>query len=164
MAQGDFTLFNSFKEKLGKKVFSLDTNGDTFKVGLIKNVVNSGYNPISTTSDPTWGIGGSTNLSLYEVVPDGNYTSGGYELPAITNTWNESGGVLTWDNIDNPIWDVDALSPVNASYAIIYDDTATNKDCMGFIDLRDDPTTEVIDMSLNNLTITFDAVGIFTLV
>lgn len=149
MAQGDVTLFNQFKEDIGLEIHQLET--DTFKLGLITSAVT----PTASTTDPRWGSGGSTNLSSSQVTPGGNYTTGG---PTIANnTYTETSGTATFDG-DNISISQDASNPDDARYGIIYNDTATGKQAVGFVDLGG-----VTDLTAGDLGVTWNAGGIFTL-
>jgi hypothetical protein len=126
MAQGDFIIFNQWKKDLGLKIHDLDN--DTFKLGLITNAVT----PAANTADPRWGAGGSTNFSSNQVTPGGNYATGG---PTLANpTLVESAGVVTWD-ADNITISSSGSNPTNARWGIVYNDTATGKQAVGFVDL-----------------------------
>lgn len=146
MAIGDFTWFNAAKLKLGLKKFELET--DTLKLGLITSAVT----PTATTADPCWGAGGTTNLSSSQVTPGGNYASGG---PTVANnTFTESGGIATLDG-DAVTIAQNASNPTNARWGILYSDTATNKDALGFLDLGG-----TVDLSAGGFSATPNASGI----
>lgn len=149
MAQGDFIWFNAAKAKLGLKLLNLDT--DTIKLGLVTNAVT----PAATTANPCWGAGGTTNFSTNQVTPGGNYASGGPTLA--NNTFTEAGGVATFDG-DAVTIAQHASNPTNARWAILYSDTATAKDCLGFLDLGG-----VTDLSIGGFSATPNVAGIMTL-
>lgn len=149
MAIGDVTLFNQFYEDIGLEVHQLET--DTLKVGFI----TSAATPSASTADPRWGSGGTTNFSSSEVTPGGNYSSGG---PTIANnTYTESSGTATLDG-DNISISQDASNPDDARWGIIYNDTATGKNAIGFVDLGG--TT---DLSAGAFALNWNASGIATL-
>lgn len=111
--------------------------------------------PSETTSDPRWGSGGSTNLSTNQVTPGGNYSSGG---PTIANnTYTLSSVTATFDG-DNISITQDASNPTNARWGVIYNDTASGKQALAFLDLGG-----ATDLSAGDFSITFNASGIFTL-
>ena len=149
MAQGDVTRFDAFLDKLGEKIINLET--DTIMLALVTNSVT----PAASTADPCWGAGGSTNLSTYEVTPGGNYSAGGSAIA--NNTYVESGGTATFDGDDVTIAQ-DGSNPANARWGIIYSDTATNKDCIGYLDLGG-----VTDLSSGGFTAAWNASGILTI-
>lgn len=121
---------------------------NTLKAALIKSAANGGHDPAVTDAYPTWGAGGTTDLSTAEVTAGGNYVAGGETLanPATTVV----GNVLQLDMDNPPKWDQDPANPTNARWLIIYDDTVPNKDCVAWYDLGAD-----IDMSIADLTCTF---------
>lgn len=147
MAQGDVTLVQDFLDDVGSGLHDLDAN--TIKLGLI----TSSTTPTTGTANPTWGAAG-TNWSTNQVTPGGNYASGG---PDISATWGQTSGVGTFDATDVSILQ-HASNPTNARWGIIYNDTATNKDVIGFIDLGGDT-----DLSAGDFTITWNGSGIFTI-
>lgn len=146
---GEVTVFNAAKEWIGDGTIDLDTH--TFKFALI----TSSLTPDATTAAPCWGAGGSTNLSSYQVTPGGNYTTGGSALSTVT--WAESGGTVTFDSDDVSIAQ-NASNPTNARWAVVYSDTATNKNALLFVDLGG--TT---DLSAGGFSYTVSASGWFTL-
>lgn len=152
MAQGDFTVFNAFKESIGESLLDLET--DTFKLAFISTV------PTASDADPRWGAGGSTNLSSDEVSGT-NYTAGGNTLanPAYT----ESSGTATWDTDDPATWSQHASGPTNIKTGIIYDDTDTGKRAIGFIDMTTDGGTTAISLANSDITVQVNASGWFTL-
>lgn len=150
MAKGDVGLFNQFKLDMGDKVHNLST--DTFKVGLVDSTVT----PTATTANPTWGAAGSTNMATNEVTAGGNYVAGGNTLGAADHL-TLSGGTATFDGSDISITQ-HASNPTNARWGIVYNDTATNKDAIGWVDLG-----SVSDLTGGDFTITWNASGIFAL-
>lgn len=149
MAQGDLVVFNRFKMDVGLKIHDLEN--DVLKFGLITNAVT----PAANTSDPRWGAGGGTNLSSNQVSAGGNYASGG---PSLSNpTYTESGGTATRDAGDVSIAQ-NASNPTNARWGIYYNDTATGKQCEGFLDLGG-----VTDLSAGDFSVTHNAAGLWTL-
>jgi hypothetical protein len=148
MAVGDVTIFNKFKEDIGRSVHNLHTN--TIKLGL----VTSSVTPAASTSDPRWGAGGSTNLSSNEVTPGGNYSTGG---PTIANTtYTVTSATATFDG-DNVTILQNASNPSNAEWGIIYNDTAAGKQAIAFIELGG------VDLSAGEFAVNWNASGIFTL-
>jgi hypothetical protein len=148
MASGDFTFFNEFLEDEGQGVHSLST--DTLKIALTQA---TGTTPFATTTDPRWGSGGSTNFAAEEVVAGGNYVATG---ASISNTFSESGGTATLDG-DDVTWSQNAANPTNARWGIVYHNVSSGKEAVGFVDLG-----QTVDMSSNNLTITWNGSGIGT--
>jgi hypothetical protein len=153
MAQGDVVLFQDFIANLGTGVHNLNTN--TIKFGLIKSAANGGDDPANTDADPCWGAGGTTNFATAQVSETGgNYASGG---PDITNTYSETTGTGTLDATNVSITS-NASNPTNARWGILYDDTATNKNVIAYVDLGSD-----FDMTTGDLSVNWNASGIATI-
>jgi hypothetical protein len=149
MAQGDVVVFAKHKQDIGLKLHELET--DAFNLGLVTNVVT----PTETTSDPRWGAGGGTNLSSNQVTPGGNYSTGG---PLIANnTWTLSSGTVTFDG-DNISILQNAGNPTNARWGIGYNNTDAGKRAGFFLDLG-----SVTDLTLGDLSVTWNASGLWTL-
>jgi len=150
MAQGDVTMFNQFWEDLGDKLHNLST--DTFKMGIVTNTTV----PTSTTADPRWGAGGTTNFSSNEVTPGGNYSTGGPTVhDGAPDGWTRSVATTTFDLEDVSIAQ-SGTNPSGAYWGIIYNDTDTGKRAIGFIDLGGP-----IDLSAGAFSITWHANGLF---
>jgi len=156
MAQGTLALFDEFAESIGDGRIDLDT--DTFKVAFV--TLQVGGTPTIAKDDavPTWGAGGTTNLSTNEVSAGGGYTTGGDALASVT--WGQTAGVSTFDAANN-VWTSSGGDPATIKTAVIYSDTATNKDCIGFVDMTADGTT-AISLAAGDVTIAWGAGGIFT--
>lgn len=144
MAQGDVVFFDQFLVN----IFDADVGHD---FGATPNVikcaiVDSTTTPTATTADPCWGAGGTTNFSTWEVTVAGDYAAGGNTCatPSVTL----SGGQAEIDFGDPAAWT--SGTDTDAKWGIIYDDTVTNKNCIGFVDLG-----TAFDMSTGTLTITF---------
>jgi len=160
MAQGTITLYQEFSKSIGDGRIDLDTH--TFKVAFVS--VAAGTTPvIASAAVPCWGAGGTTNVSSSEVSAGGGYTAGGAALT--TPTYTQSGGTATFDDGAASITWTSAASgdPTNIKTAVIYDDGATNKDCIGFIDMTSDGGTTPISLLAGDITLTWNASGIFTL-
>ena len=148
MAQGDFAFFNEFLEDEGLKIHNLNT--DTLKLALTDGTTT----PTAATANPRWGAGGTTNFAAEEVAPvGGNYVTGGTD---ITNTYSESAGTGTLDGAD-VTWSSNASNPTNARWGILYNDTSTGKEAVGFLDLG-----STFDMTTGDLVVTWNASGIGT--
>jgi len=151
MAQGTLLLFHEFSESIGDGRLDLDT--DNFFCALVDTI------PAVTDPIPTWGAGGSTDLSLLEVSGT-NYTPGG---EALTEVWSQTTGTATFDSTANPSWTQNGAGPADVRAAVIYSDTAANKDAIGFIDMTVDAGTTPLSLIDADIDITFNASGIFTL-
>lgn len=145
MAAGAFFIFNIAKKKIGDGTFDLDTH--TFKMAL---------STATQSLDATF-AGSSTDAryaDLTNEVANGNgYTTGGKTLTA---TWVRATGTITWD-VDDQAW---TASTFTAKYAVIYDNTSTNKDLLAACELESGSTVTV---TAGTLTVTINASGVFTL-
>jgi hypothetical protein len=147
MPAGTFTVLNIAKLKLLNGIHDLDTH--VFKMALTTS---------SQSIDATF-AGASTDARYADLtaqVANGNgYTTTGKTL---TMTVTRSTSIITVDCNDQN-W---TSSTFTAKYAVIYNDTATNKDILGFVDLE---TLVVSGLSPSNgtLSVTINASGLFTL-
>jgi len=146
MAAGDVVYFDQWLVDVQEGVHDMET--DTFKVGLVTSTVT----PSTTTADPRWGAGGSTNLSTNEVTPGGNYSSGGITLANPSVTLSGGAGVFDGDDISVT---QNGSNPTDARWAPIYNDTAAGKNAVGYVDLGADT-----DLSAGAFSITWNASGI----
>lgn len=145
MAQGDIRFFAGALLEMGKGTHNLTTS--TLKVGLITTVTT----PVVGDTDPRWAVGGSVNFATTQVTPGGNYVTGGAALATLT--WTNVSGVLTLRAADVVIAQ-HASNPTNARWGIIYNDTAANKNAVGFIDFG-----SVRDLTTGAFTIDFGGAG-----
>ena len=146
MAQGDFTLFEEFSLNIADG--SHDMNSDTFSLILITT--------LPTAADAT-----PDRADYTEVTNGGGYTTGGI---ALTTSYTEAAGTATFDSTTNPAWTATAGSPTNIKGALLVNDThvGTN-DAVGFIDMTTDGGTTAISLVAGNITVTWNASGVFTL-
>ena len=158
MAQGTLALFDEFAESVGDGRIDLDT--DTFKIAFVTLQVGGTPSIAKTDAVPCWGAGGTTNLDTSEVAAGGGYTAEGEALTSVT--WSQTSGVATFDAADVTWTSSASGDPATIKTAVIYSDTATNKDCVGFIDMTADGTTAISLLS-GDITVAFGAGGIFTL-
>ncbi|MFW0776092.1 MAG: hypothetical protein ACN2B6_00030 [Rickettsiales bacterium] len=146
MAAGDVVFFDQWLVDVQEGVHNMET--DTIKVGFTIGTTT----PTATTADPRWGAGGTTNFSSEEVTPGGNYTAGG---PTIANnSVTLTGGAGVFDGDDISILQ-NGSNPTNARWGIIYNDTATGKNALGFVDFG-----SAIDLSSGDFSIAWNASGI----
>jgi len=148
MAQGDVVFFDQFLMDVFKKVHNMDS--DTIKVGFTDGTTT----PATTTADPRWGAGGTTNFLSEEVTPGGNYSTGGPDITAGASV-ALSGGACVFDSTTNVSISQHASNPTNARWGILFNDTATGKNAVGYVDFGSST-----DMSGGDLTITWNASGI----
>ena len=146
MAQGDVTFFEEALAWLADGTFDLDGD-NTIKCAILDNTTA----PTASDATPT--------LSDYTQVGDGGqYVDGGEEL---TCTWTESGGTVTFDSSTNPTWPQDPGNDTDAYWALVYQAGSHNSTTdagICFVDLGG-----AVDMTAGDLTITWNASGIFTI-
>jgi hypothetical protein len=142
MAQGDLTVFDEAKLALLNGTHDLDTH--VIKCAILDNTTA----PTAGTATPTLG-------DFTQVGAAGSYTTGGTTL---TISLTEAAGTVTFDSTTNPSWAQNASNDTDAYWGLIYNDTAASDDAIAFIDLGGP-----VDMTAGDLTITFNASGIFTL-
>ena len=148
MATGDVILFDQFLVDMGNGVHNLSS--DTIKMAYVGNSVT----PATTTSDPRWGAGGSTNLSSDEK-SGGNFTSGGVTLANFACTLSSGKAKLDYDDPSQVA--TNASNPTGIYHAIIYNDTASGKNAIAAIDLGGP-----IDATASAVQVTPNASGLAT--
>ncbi len=126
MAAGDTTLFDQFYFDLGAEIHDLDN--DTIKGAFI----TSGVTPAAGNSTPRWAASSGIDYDGNECATGTSYSAGGVDLSA---GWalTSSKGVLTTAGFT--LSQDAAAGFENARWMIIYNDTATNKNAIGFLDL-----------------------------
>lgn len=142
------TLFNQFYEDLHEEVHNFES--DTFKLALIDNTSA----PTAADAAPHWGGTGTTDHSANEVTAGGSYTANGDSLANTSSS--QTSGTYTFD-ADDVSWAKNALSPTDAYFGILYNDTDANKRAIGYVTL-----SGPIDITAGALTVSWDASGIFT--
>ena len=150
MARGDLIVFEEAKKFMLMGGWEA---ADEIWVGLVTN------SPAVVVSDtiPAYATGGTTNYTA--IATSGEYASGGLLLDTWTAMVTESDGTVTFDDTGASVtWSQDGSSPQTAMFAIIYNDTQSNY-AIAMIDLDG-----AIDMQAGDLTITWNASGIFTMV
>lgn len=149
MAAGDIVWFDQALLDLGEKLHDLST--DTFKLGLITAVVT----PATTTTDPRWGAGGSTNLSTNAVATATAWT-GPVTLASVT--WTIATGTPTFDAADPSTIAQDASGFTDARWGVFFNDSDAGKRALAYLDLG-----SARSIVTGPLSITFNASGILTL-
>lgn len=142
MAQGDVTVFDEAKLALLDGTHDLDTH--SFKLAIADNTVA-----------PTAGTATPVLADFTQVGSAGTYVSGG---TALTISLTEAAGTVTFDSTVNPTWAQNASNDVDAHWGILYNDTNAGKEAICFVDLGGP-----VDMTAGDLTVTWNASGIFTL-
>lgn len=144
MARGDVTIFNAAMAKM------LDgdwASTDHFYVAICDDTAS----PAADTATPTLG-------DFTEVGTSGTYVSGGTDLGTLADLVAVASTTMTFDSSTNPTWAKDASNDNDAYWGVIYNYTDAAHDALGFVDLGGP-----VDMSANDLTITWNASGIFTI-
>lgn len=142
MAAGDFTVFDEAKLALLDGTHDLDTH--VIKVAICDNTVA-----------PTAGTATPVLADFTQVGTAGTYIAGGTVL---TISLTEAAGTVTFDATNNPTWAQNASNDIDAYWGIVYNDTAATDNAIGFLELGGP-----VDMSAGDLTITWNASGLFTL-
>src|SRR3982751_5434919 len=143
-APGPWTLYNEFKETLGKK--TIDLVNDAFKVALFSSTSNAGSATLATAQYATL-----TN----QTSGTNGYTTTG---TSVTPAWTRSTGTVTFDTSD-AAWTASGGS-ITARFAVLYDNTTTNKDLIAY-SLLDSAPADVVVSDTNTLTI--NVVNVFSL-
>lgn len=144
MAAGDVTVFEE------AKAYMIDGGWeptDVIKVAILDNTTTP------TAADTTPALGDYT-----EVGTAGTYTAGGTSLGDLGTLVTEAGGTMTFDSSTNPTWAQDGSNDADAYWGLIYNDTDASDLAIAFVDLGGP-----VDMSAGDLTITWNASGIFTI-
>lgn len=150
MARGDFTVFNELSVAIAEGRINLET--DTFKLAIIDNTIT----PTANDTTPCWSASSGVDYDANEVSTAGGYTAGGLTLA--NPSFTRSGAVGTFDADDPATIAQNASGFTNGYYGIVYSDTATNKDAIGFLDLGG-PVSE----QAGPITISWNASGICTI-
>lgn len=146
MAAGSWTVFRRAKPKLVNGAIDLDS--DTLKMALCTSSESLTDDFAGTSTDCRY-------ADLTAEVANGNgYTTAGKTL---TQSLTRSGATVTFD-VDDQSW---TSSTFSAKYAVIYSDTASNKDLICYCDL--DSGGGSLSPSSGTLAITINASGVFTL-
>lgn len=109
-----FNKFNSFVEALSEKVHNLGS--DTLKVMLTLSA------PVATNS---------VKADLTEISAGNGYTAGGSQATLVSSA--QSGGVYKLV-LNDVTFTASGGSIANFRYAVLYNDTATNKELIGWWD------------------------------
>lgn len=144
MARGDVTIF---EEALAYMIDGGWEASDDIKCAVLDDTTT----PAADDSTPALG-------DYTQVGAAGTYTAGGTSLGNLGTCVTEAGGTMTFDSATNPTWAQDASSDVDAYWGLIYNDTDGSDLAIGFVDLGGP-----VDMTAGDLTITWNASGIYTI-
>ena len=131
MARGDVTMFQEFMKDAMSGVHNLSTP-PTLKLGIIDNTTA----PAADDATPRW-----ADYSTNEVATTGNYTANGETLTTVALAM--TGGICTLTADDVSIT-LHASGFTDGYYGILYNDSATNDEAIGFVDM-DGPVSEQAD-------------------
>ena len=142
MAQGDFTVFEQFYEDEGEGLHDLEN--DTIRLGLIDSVIT----PTAADATPQWGAGSGVDYDGNEVSSvSAQYPTGGLTLANVTYNKVSGDSVLDADNLS---MSQDAGNGfTDARWGVLYNDTATNNNAIGFLDLGGATSLQAGDISIN---------------
>ena len=146
MARNDWVTFEEATLDVMNKVHNFGS--DTFSVRLITDAATE---PVAGTATPRW-----ADFSGNECTQGGGYTTGGETLSGTSTA--EAAGVTTFDDSGNVVWTKTAGSPTDIYWAVLVNDTASNDECVGFLDMGGP-----VSMVDGNVSITWNASGILTL-
>lgn len=135
MATGTMKWFAQGLLGLGNKLHNLSS--DVLKLGIVTTATP----PTVNIADPCWGAGGSTNFSTNQVATGGTQYTGPKTLASVT--WTNVSGVPTLRATDIAMT-IDASGFTNGAYGIIYNDTATNKNAIGWVELSSGGTLSLV--------------------
>lgn len=147
MAAGPWTVYNEAKLALGKKIFNLSAT-DSIKVALFLSTSNAGSAALATAQYATL-----TN----QVASAYGYTTAGV---VCAQTYTNASGTETFDVADAS-WTASGGS-ITARFAVLYDDSAANKDLIAYCILDSTPADVTVTTG-NTLAIVMDVLGIFTI-
>ncbi len=144
MAAGPFVIINSAKPKLIDGTFDIDSH--TFKACLLTAAVALSA---TTTVD--------TYAEITSEITGAGYAAGGKVLSV-----NVSGSGTVTVDADDVVWADSTIT--GAKYLVVYSDTASAKDILGYIDLNTASGSAIADASASgSFTVRFHANGLFTL-
>lgn len=144
MAVNDLVVFDE------AKAYMIDGGweaADDIKCAIIDNTTTP------AAGDTTPALGDYT-----EVGAAGSYTTGGTSLGNLGASVTEAAGTMTFDSTTNPTWAQNASNDTDAYWGIVYNDTDAGNAAICFIDLGGP-----VDMTAGDLTITWNASGLFTI-
>lgn len=146
MAAGNFTLYNSFAEKLGQKLIDLETGS------FYMTLHTSSYSPsVSAHAD----YSDLTN----ELSTANGYTAGGLLL---STSWTRSGDVNTFTLSSAAVWNITGSS-ITAKTAVIHHAVSTGVNpLVGYFLLNSSGANATINAG-SALSVTPNASGLFTI-
>ena len=146
MAIGDIIVFDEFKLALESGGHNLASGGDVLKLAILDATSTMAAN----TSSPAYG-----HANFVEIGTSGSYTA---PVTLANQSLTNTTGTITFDADDPATWAQNALNDTDARWGLIYNDTNATDAAIAYIDFGSN-----VDMSAVDLTIVFNASGIFTL-
>jgi hypothetical protein len=147
MPAGSFTVFDIAKTKLLTGIHDVDTH--VFKIALVTSSQTFTAAFAGTSTDARY-----ADITA-QVANGAGYTTGGITLTMVVT---RSVATVTVDSSVDPAW---TTATITAKWGIVYNDTATNKDMLGFVDLETGGGS--ISSTSGTFQITWNAAGLFTL-
>ncbi len=142
MATGDVVVFDEAKAYMIDGGFEA---ADDIKCAILDNTAT----PIASFATPAL-------ADFTEVGVAGSYTAGGTSLGNLGTLVTEAGGTMTFDSATNPTWAQNASNDVDAWWGLIYH--VVTGQAFAFVELGGP-----VDMQAGDLTITWNASGLFTI-
>lgn len=142
MATGDLIVFDE------AKAFMIDGGweaADDIKCAVLDNTLTP------AAGDLTPALADYT-----EVGAAGSYTAGGISLGTLGTAVTEAAGTMTFDSATNPTWAQNASNDVDAWWGLVYH--VLTGQAIAFVELGGP-----VDMTAGDLTITWNASGLFTI-
>jgi len=144
MATGDVIVFEESKAVIIEGGWEA---ADSIKCAILDNTTT----PAAADATPQLG-------DYTEVGTGGSYVAGGAALQDLQTMVTEAAGVMTFDTTVNPTWAQNAGNDVDAWWGLVYNVTQTGNLAIAFVELGGP-----VDMTAGDLTITWNASGIFTI-
>jgi hypothetical protein len=150
MATGSFVPLNKAKYKIGQNLIDLDSH--SFNAVLVTSAWSPSAAYAGTSTDARY-----SDISANEVSGTG-YTAGGQAMTSVAFTVAGTGGKFT---SAAPSW---SNATLTAKYLVIIDQTNTNKDILGYVDLDTTNGTASVSPTNGTISVTPDATnGWFTI-
>jgi len=144
MARGDVYVFN---EALAYMIDGGWESADVIKCAILDNTTTP------AVGDTTPALGDYTQVGT-----GGTYVAGGTSLGDLGTCVSQTGGTMKFDSATDPTWAQHASNDTDAYWGLIYNDTDAGDLAIAFVDLGGP-----VDMQAGDLTITWNASGIFTI-
>lgn len=143
-----------FEESLAYLLDGGWESADVIKLALITSAVTP------TDSDAVPGMNAGATTTYTEVSAGGGYTAKGEALAALGTCVVEAAGTMTFDDDSASItWTQNGSSPTDARYGIVFNSSDSGLErAICWIDLG-----ATIDLTAGDLTVTWNASGLFTI-